>query len=151
MPFWRLYYHLVWSTKNREPFIDESLEKRLYPYMIDKANRLDCQVFAIGGWSDHVHLVLSIPPKYSVAEVVQHLKGASSHDFEGLNWQRGYGALSVGERQRSIAMDYVENQKVHHGQQTTLARLEREEDDETEAGRASVQEGRGEYDTDIPF
>jgi putative transposase len=151
MPFWRLYYHLIWSTKNREPFIDEKLELRLYPYLIDKANRLDCQVFAIGGWLEHVHVVTSIPPKYSVAETVQRLKGASSHDFEGLAWQRGYGALSIGERQKSIAIEYVENQKVHHGQQTTLAWLEREDDDESETGKLSVREGRGEYDADSPF
>jgi putative transposase len=121
MPFWRLYYHLVWSTKNREPFIEERLEKLLYTYLIDRANRMDCHTYAIGGWSDHIHLVISTPPKYSVAEIVQRLKGASSDDFEGLEWQRGYGALSVGERQRSIAIEYVENQKVHHGRQTTLA------------------------------
>jgi putative transposase len=151
MPFWRLYYHLVWSTKNREPFIDETLEKRLYAYMIDKANRMDCHVLAIGGWSDHIHLVISIPPKFSVAEIVQHLKGASSHDFEGLWWQRGYGALSVGERQRPIAIEYVEHQKAHHGRQTTLAWLEREEDSENEAGRSSIHEGRDEYNVDIPF
>ena len=96
-------------------------------------------------------MVTSIPPKYSVAEIVQRLKGPSSHDFEGLVWQRGYGALSVGERQKSIAIEYVENQKVHHGQKTTLAWLEREDDDESETEKSSVREGRGKYDTDSPF
>ena len=129
----------------------KTIAKRLYPYLIDKANRMDCQVFAIGGWVEHIHVVTSIPPKYSVAEMLQRLKGASSHDFDGLVWQRGYGALSVGERQRSIAIEYVENQKIHHGQKTTLAWLEREDDDEAESGKSSVRDERGEYYADSPF
>ena len=135
MAFWRLYYHLVWATKNREPLIKPEIEKRLYAYIVHKASELECFVYAINGWYDHLHLIIAIPPKYAVADVVKRLKGASSHDLNhgvGLDyefaWQRGYGALSLGERQRPQAEGYVASQKTHHGEQTTTAWLERDSD-----------------------
>jgi len=98
MAFWRLYYHLVWATQNREPLIKPEIEKRLYAYIVHKASELECFVYAINGWYDHLHLIIAIPPKYAVADVVKRLKGASSHDLNhgvGLDyefvWQRGYG------------------------------------------------------------
>lgn len=131
MTFWRLYYHLVWATKQREHFIRPELEERLYTYIVRKAAALDVCVYAINGWYDHIHLVVAIPPKHAVAYVVKCLKGASAHYLNQQNivqftfgWQRGYGALSVGERQRPIAERYVVRQKEHHRQQTTLAWLE---------------------------
>jgi len=132
MAFWRLYYHLVWSTKNREHLITPEIEKRLYAYLVHKAAELECFVYAINGWYDHVHLIMAIPPKHAVADVVKRLKGASSHDLNHAGeldatfaWQRGYGALSLGERQRPQAEAYVNNQKAHHSQQTSIAWLER--------------------------
>jgi len=131
MAFWRLYYHLVWATRNREHLIQPEIEDRLYAYIVNKAAELGVYVYAINGWYDHIHLVVSIPPKHAVADVVKRLKGSSSHDLNhagGLDyefaWQRGYGALTVGERHRPIAEEYVENQKRHHEQQTTNGWLE---------------------------
>jgi putative transposase len=143
MAFWRLYYHLVWATKNRERIITPAVEARLYPYLVSKAAELDVYVYAINGWHDHIHLVVAIPPKHAVAEIVKRLKGASSHYLNydvrldrQVAWQRGYGARSVGERQRTIAEAYVKNQKQHHEQQTTNAWLE--QIDEFDAGPTEV-------------
>lgn len=132
MTFWRNYYHIVWSTKYREELITEELEAKLYAYIISKAKELGVFIYAINGWSDHIHIVCAIPPKLSVSEVVQKLKGASSHQVShiiqpevgGFKWQRGYGCLSVGEKQRPIAEAYVSNQKKHHAENTTNAWLE---------------------------
>ena len=135
MSFWRLYYHLVWATKNREHTITPAVEARLYPYMVSKAAELEVYVYAINGWHDHIHLIVAIPPKHAIAEIVKRLKGASSHYLNydvrlerQFAWQRGYGVLSVGERQRAIAETYVENQKQHHSEQTTNTWLERAEE-----------------------
>ena len=59
MTFWRCYYHLVWTTRNREPLIQPDIEKRLYAYIVCKAAELDVYVYAINGCSDHVHLIVS--------------------------------------------------------------------------------------------
>ena len=132
MVFWRLYYHLIWGTKNREPLIVPKIESHLYSYLVHKASELDVFVYQINGWFDHVHLIAAIPPKISISDVMKNLKGASSHFIndrqflEGhFQWQRGYGALSLGEKQRPFAEAYVINQKQHHQQQTTNSWLER--------------------------
>lgn len=75
MSFWRTYYHIVWTTKNREPMITPEVEPRLFAYIVGKAAELGVYVYAINGWVDHVHLVVAIPPKRSVADVVKMLKG----------------------------------------------------------------------------
>ena len=133
MAFWRLYYHLIWATKNRKHLIQPQIEARLYGYIVNKAAELDVYVYAINGWYDHIHLLVTIPPKHAIAYVVKCLKGASSHDLNHaarldyqFAWQRGYGALSLGERQRPIAQTYVENQKQHHEHQTANPWLERD-------------------------
>jgi putative transposase len=132
MPFWRLYYHLVWATKNREHLIQPETEDRLHAYVVSKAAELGVYVYAVNSWYDHIHLVAAIPPKHAIAYVVKRLKGASSHDLSRagelayhFSWQRGYGALSLGERQRPKAEAYVTDQKQHHRRQETCAWLER--------------------------
>jgi putative transposase len=132
MPFWRVYYHLVWATKNREPFITAEIEQRVHSYLVNKAIEIGLYVYAIGGWYDHVHLVVAIPPKLAIADAVKRLKGASSFDLNyqlnlgsRFSWQRGYGVFTLGESQRSRAEEYVRNQKEHHSRQTTNYWLER--------------------------
>jgi putative transposase len=133
MPFWRTYYHLVWATQERAPLIRPEIEAQLFAYLVRKASELGVFVYAINGMADHVHLIVSIPPHHSVAEVVKLLKGASSHDLKlaglldsGFAWQRGYGVLTLGERQKKDAEAYVVNQKTHHQQASTHAWLEYE-------------------------
>lgn len=131
MSFWRLYYHQVWATKGREPLIQPDIEDRLYAYLVRKSAELGVYVYALGGWHDHVHLLVAIPPKLAVAGIVKRLKGASAHYLNhaggctyAFAWQRGYGALTLGERQRPRAEAYIRDQKTHHGQQKTNAWLE---------------------------
>jgi putative transposase len=131
MPLWRLYYHLVWATKEREPLIQPAVETDIYKYIVSKAAEIDVYVYAINGWYDHVHMIVGIPPKHAVASVVKRIKGASSRfmNQSGLidqifAWQEGYGVFSLGEKQRPSAEAYVHNQKKHHTEQTTNAWLE---------------------------
>jgi REP element-mobilizing transposase RayT len=127
-----MYYHIIWATKNRLPLITPSIENQLYPYLVRKAAGLGAYVYAINGWNDHIHMIVAIPPKLAVAEFVKDLKGASAHEInllhhqeDNFGWQRGYGVLSLGERQKATAEAYVNNQKVHHQAQTFHPWLER--------------------------
>jgi putative transposase len=131
MAFWRTYYHMVWATRERAPLIAPAIEDRLHAYIVSRAAALDSYVYAIGGWVDHVHLIVAIPPKIAVSEVVRQIKGASSHYANhelGLagrfEWQRGYGVLSISERNLEIAIVYVRNQKQHHTLRSELHILE---------------------------
>ena len=74
MSLWRLYYHIVWATKERQPLITSNKETELYNYIIDKSNSLNCILHAIGGIEDHIHLVVSIPPTIAIAEFVKKFK-----------------------------------------------------------------------------
>ncbi len=167
MTFWRNYYHMVWATKNREHLITAELEKDLYAYIVSKSDEIGIIIYAINGWYEHTHLVGAIPPKLAVAEGVKKLKGASSFfvnhvikpEGERFAWQRGYGSLSVGEKQRPIAIAYVENQKKHHAEENTNAWLERyDEIDEgpTDFGisgkRKGVKDNQADYQVHVdPF
>lgn len=150
MPFWRTYYHLVWATKKRAALIRPEIELQLYGYLESKAREMGVHVYAIGGWTGHVHLVVAIPPRLAVAEVVKALKGASAfHMNHGATladhfaWQRGYGVLTVGEKQRPAAEAYVQRQKEHHRERTVNRWLERVDD--VDDGPASTgRAGNGE-------
>ena len=112
--------------------ITPDIEERLYGYLVGKADYLESIVHALGGIEDHIHLVVSIPPKLSIAEFVRKLKGSSSHhvnselfDSSGsFRWQRGYGIFSLGGKRLDQAVSYVRKQKLHHAEGTTISVLE---------------------------
>ena len=132
MALWRLYYHLIWATKERQPLIAPTIETDLYNYIIGKSDSLGCIVHAVNGVADHIHLVVSIPPTLSIAEFVKVIKGSSSHYLnhdlaksdDKFGWQAGYGVFSCGRKQLEQAVTYVRDQKTHHTQNTTIAPLE---------------------------
>jgi len=162
MAFWRNYFHLTWSTKNRLPLIQPDFEEQLYSYMVKRASELNVFVYAINGIEDHIHVIVAIPPKHSVSEVVKKLKGASSHFInhviqpEGFfGWQGGYGCLTIGEKYLSFAENYVRAQKQHHEDGTTNGWLERSDKDDEgpvhkntypKEGSKYVRDQSGEYD-----
>lgn len=135
MSLWRLYYHLVWSTKKRQPLILPEIEPQLYGYIIGKGDFLGCITHAIGGIEDHIHLVASIPPTLSVANFVKNIKGSSAHylnhelkrDHLTFKWQQGYGVFSLGHKQLERTIAYVKNQN-HHARSTVIASLEDSDD-----------------------
>ena len=125
MPFWRLYYHIVWATKGREPWLCGEVERMVHGAIVGKANEMRLKVYATGNADDHIHVLVSIPPALSVAKVVGLLKGASSHYVNASGkipwrfaWQEGYGVVTVGERLLSTAVAYVRSQRQHHAEHT---------------------------------
>ncbi|HEY4691683.1 MAG TPA: IS200/IS605 family transposase [Anaerolineae bacterium] len=138
MAYWRLHYHLVWATYKRESMIDRERERVIYGTLYQKAKELGLIIHAIGNVEDHLHTVVSIPPKIATADCVRHLKGASSHAVNQtlkpeceFKWQEGYGAISIGERSLPNVIAYASHQKQHHRNGTEIAFYERmaEEDD----------------------
>lgn len=145
MPFWRSYAHLVWATKNREPLIRPEIEAAVYASLVAKAAEMGCFVHAVNGVADHVHLIISIPPRLAVSDVVKNLKGNSSHFVnheltpgpKPFAWQRGYGYLTLGESQCTRAVAYVESQKLRHEANTTNSWLEKVDEDEEQPDGAT--------------
>ncbi len=135
MTYWRLHYHLIWATFEREPSITPEREKVFYGVLYGKAKELDLKIHAAGNVEEHVHVVLSIPPKIAIADCVRHLKGASAYAINHMDgsdgmfkWQEGYGALSIGERSLKTVMAYAARQKEHHKESSTIDVYERIDD-----------------------
>ena len=121
MPYWQLYYHIVWATHNREQLITANLEPALHKYLRGKGLALGGVVHAVGGIEDHVHIAVSVPPRLAIATFVGQLKGASSHWVNHLSgypdrfaWQNGYGVLSFGKSRKPFVVRYVQTQRQHH-------------------------------------
>lgn len=137
MTYWRLHYHLIWATYNREPILSHEREKMFYGVLYKKGEELGLKIHAAGNTEDHAHVVASIPPKLAVADCVRHLKGASAFAINRMSgsdgqfkWQGGYGALTVGERSLETVMVYAAKQKEHHRENRLIEVYERIEEQE---------------------
>ena len=132
MPYWRLFYHFVWGTKNREPLIAPEWENSLHNVIAAKATELGTIVHAVGSIEDHVHLIVSVPPKMALSVFIGQVKGNSSHfvthtlDVDThFAWQAEYGVVSFGGNTLDMVVQYTKNQRNHHTDGTTIAMLER--------------------------
>ena len=116
-----LFYHLVFSTKERRRFLKPSIEKRVWDFMGGIARHNGLTPVRIGGVEDHIHALLLAPPKYSVSQIAKFLKADSSRwmkrelGYELFSWQDGYAAFSVSKRSVPKVREYVEAQRFHHG------------------------------------
>jgi|SRR5262249_22467110 len=113
--------HLVFSTKNREPFITPTVEAELHPYMASIFRGLNSPSLIIDGTADHVHALFALGRTIAIADLVEEVKTGSSkwiktkgREFRNFHWQRGYGALSIGQSNVAELKRYIKNQKQHH-------------------------------------
>lgn len=135
MPFWQLFYHLVWTTKGRQPLLTSTVEPIIYGFIRTKVIKLGGTIFALNGTFDHTHAVVSIPPSLAISNFVGQLKGVSSALYnQGISnqpkfeWQPEYGAFSFDRKRLPNLISYVERQKYHHAENTTIPILERIDD-----------------------
>jgi putative transposase len=68
--------HLIFSTKNRHPFIDEAVEPEMHAYMVSIAAASGSYVHKIGGFNDHVHVFLTLPRTVTISDLLEELKKA---------------------------------------------------------------------------
>lgn len=116
-----LKYHLVWCPKYRRPVLEGAIEKRLREVLEDVRAKHGWTIHALEVMPDHVHLFIESDPIYSVAEIVNRLKGASSRilrsEFPALRsrlptlWSRSYYAGTVGAVSDAVVRHYIESQK----------------------------------------
>ncbi len=133
MPFRVCYYHVIWSTKHREPLITPEIESVVIATISRKSTSLNSPILAINGVADHIHVAVSISTSLAVSDWVKHVKGISAREvnmvFPQLSthfrWQQGYGILTFGAKNLSFVTDYIGRQKEHHSNNTLEAYLER--------------------------
>lgn len=115
-----LLTHVIFSTKDRRAMIDADLKPRLHAYLGGIVREIGGHALAINGMADHVHLLLSLPPKISIAEAVRLMKTNSSkwaHEQAKrrlFSWQAGYSAFSVSQSAAPRVIRYIQEQERHH-------------------------------------
>ena len=119
-----LHYHIVFSTKDREPLIPKSWRERLHSYLGGVVRTANGTAEAVGGVADHAHLLLGLRATHCLADIVRDIKTLSSRwvGQEGLeanfSWQEGYGAFTVSPHHRDAVRKYISNQEAHHQSRT---------------------------------
>ena len=131
MPFVKVWIHLVWSTKNRIPFLTEDLRPRVFQHIRENAKSKSIYVDHVSGHHEHVHCLISLGTEQTIAEVVKLIKGESSFWINKNNltktkfsWQHEYFAVSVSESVLDKTRDYIRNQEIRHGKVSFAAEFE---------------------------
>ena len=114
-----LLYHIIFSTKERYPFITAEFKPRLYEYLGGTTRGIGGICLEIGGVEDHVHLLVKLKPNLDISKLLQELKPnvtnwAKREIFPKFEWQNGYGAFTVGESQIEPVRRYIQKQEEHH-------------------------------------
>ena len=117
----RLHVHLVFSTKHRTPWLNDSVRESLHRYMAVVLQNLGCPPTLINSVEDHVHILFELGRTVSISAAVEAVKKSSSkwiktqgEEFAGFSWQAGYGAFAVSESQVPSVRDYIAGQREHH-------------------------------------
>jgi REP element-mobilizing transposase RayT len=131
MSYLKIYIHFVWSTKNREPFLNNiDSRQKVWQHIRENAKTKGIYIDFINGYEDHCHCLISLGINQSVYKVMQLIKGESSfwinknkELFPNLNrrkfeWQDEYFALSVSESVLDRVRNYIKNQEEHHKKKT---------------------------------
>ena len=119
-----LHVHVVFSTKNRQPFIVDEWRARLHAFLGGAVRTAGCIPECIGGTSDHAHLLIGIRATHCLADVMRDIKQSSSkwvHEAlssRDFGWQDGYGAFTVSASQLEAVKGYIESQVEHHRKRT---------------------------------
>jgi len=121
----RLHVHLVFSTKNRQPWLVESFRDELHRYMVAVLGNMGCPAILINSVEDHVHVLFELCRTVAVSKAVEEVKKSSSKWMKtqevgssSFAWQAGYGAFSVSESNLEMVRRYIERQKEHHRKQS---------------------------------
>jgi len=117
----QLLYHIVFSTKNRKHLLTDGFREEVFAYMAGTCIKLEGTAIKVGGFYDHVHLLVRIPAKIAVSDFVGSLKcntskhiNDTSRKIEKFGWQDGFGAFTVSVSQKDIVLKCIERQMEHH-------------------------------------
>jgi putative transposase len=117
----RLHIHLIFSTKNREPVLLDSVHDSLHRYMATVLQNLGCPPVLINSVTDHVHILFELGRTVAVSNAVEQVKKTSSKwiktqgsEFTRFAWQAGYGAFAVSQSNVTTVRQYIAGQQQHH-------------------------------------
>src|ERR1041385_9214832 len=116
--FFRLHYHIVFSTKERRPFIKPEWQLRLHSYLGCIIRGMHGVPEIVGGVEDHVQILASLRPGHCIADVLRDLKKESStwakENINRNSPQEGYAAFTVSPMATDSVRRYIATQEAHH-------------------------------------
>ena len=117
--------HIVFSTKERRPWLDPEIRPRMHAYLATVCRNCDCQAYRVGGTADHVHIAARLARTVSQAELLEKIKKTSSAwikqqgtRYGGFFWQGGFGDFSISWSQLDELTRYIDHQEQHHHKET---------------------------------
>lgn len=127
MSFVKIWVHLVFSTKKRQPFLKKEIRTKMIKHIIDNCKEKGIFLQAINGYDDHLHCLISLGKEQSIAKVSQLIKGESSFWLNNqkllldkFQWQDDYFAVSVSQSQLSTVVNYIKKQEEKHSKKSFL-------------------------------
>ena len=121
----KILLHLVFSTKNHEPWITPDIRPAFHGYLAGAVRALNAEAYRVGGVADHVHIACTLPRVMPVSKLLEEIKKTSSAWIKqqypacrGFAWQAGYGAFSLGQTQLEALVSYIDRQEEHHRKRT---------------------------------
>jgi REP element-mobilizing transposase RayT len=126
--FFSLHYHIVFSTKERLPFIHAEWRSRVHSYLGGIIRRMNGVAEIVGGVADHAHLLVSLRPVHRIADLMRDMKKDSSNwvkeNFDTrFAWQEGYAAFTVSPNAIKSVRNYIANQEAHHSKHSFVEEL----------------------------
>jgi len=121
MSFVRILVHTVWTTKNRIPYLNDTIREDVIQHIRQNAVIKKIYIDHINGEKEHIHALISLSKNQSIAEIMQYIKGESSFWINKqqittgtFEWQDDYYGVSIGISQLEILREYIMNQVIHH-------------------------------------
>lgn len=125
------HYHLIFACKDRQPWLTDAMRAELFAFIHGLLDNRDCTLIKGGGIGDHVHLLLRVPPKHGLSDVIRDIKANSSRWIRDkwpkvpFAWQDGYGLFTVSMSLIAKTKVYIERQEEHHRGMTFLDELKK--------------------------
>lgn len=126
-----IWVHLVFSTKNREPYLHKEIRKKVFQHIKQNSAAKGIWLDSINGYTDHAHCLISLNKNQSISQVAQLIKGESSYwinqnklTTDLFIWQDDYWAASVSESHVAAIRTYIFNQEIHHSKKTFAEEVE---------------------------
>jgi len=117
--------HIIFSTKERRPWLTPTIRRRVWAYSSRILQNLECYSITVGGVADHIHVLCNLTKKHAPMKVLELLKKDSSKfvktldkSLYGFHWQNGYGLFSVSPSHAADVHEYILNQEEHHKKET---------------------------------
>ncbi len=125
MAYIKIWIHLVWATKRRDPLLTKDIRQTVFQHIKENAKKNNICIDFINGYSDHVHCLVSLGSGQTIEKILMLIKGESSHWINKqkltkrkFEWQSKYFAASVSESSVNNVREYIKNQERHHKKKT---------------------------------